>query len=589
MSWTIQLPTGEYLDSVPSLSFELNNQVFSSSDTSALPGTFSFPFEIPLSRTNLRLLNHPNLVNNSRNFRVIPDCWIYASGVPMFKATLTVRKAGPTKAQITLVSNPLGALKDAKLPEIPLGGDRSLIPLNLNTYFDQIADEPEQYDYALFPVVKTLDDLNTVISYTTPANFHNYYARASAAFDTVNTYAITPFVKLEYLLQQMFELAPGVRFENAWQINTELKRLYIFNNRDARVSVNNAAPSAPTSLNLRDFVPDEKCNEYLRDVCAVFNLGVFTNIFKGKVRLVPLETVLTKAPKWDWTTYVAGDVLIENDFTAPGSYNWPQIQEAPPEWPPIEDAEVFPTLREYYENTNLVTDLNKFYYIEDLQKYVKYVYGLVTYYRIHQEYFHNKRQLLDSEQPAYQIRMENLHPYGVSGYPLFVPNYTPGASYYNPDGVSRWEQVTENNTNVYKFQAREYRSALMFYRGIQQIVDGLGAEPFAANHVWKPSSWPAERSKIVTNGVVEGDAEYSLNWFGQYGLFERWHKRWHNMLANAKTITVPLILPLSVFTSFEFEDQVTIQSMNYIVRRMRLNKLIGSSKVLVEATLISVI
>lgn len=596
--YAIKMPSGNYLEGTFDLQFELSNQLFTSGSTDVLPGSFSFPVTVPLTGSNRRELDYPENVNRStstsratgKNSKTkwiatsgavaskdIDGVWIELEGVPMFRGSMKILSATATSANVTVIANPMRALKERKLTEINLGGDRTFgaNDTEKKALMKNTALSPEDYDFAFFPMVGTLPNINQLIDPTDESKFHNYYDRSAAAFD-LSSLAITPFVKLEYLLGRIFASEEtGYGFQNAWQLTPETRRYYLYNNRDLRESVNNATPALPDEFDLAGFVPDEKVTTLLKAVMAQHNLMLSTNVFNRQIRLVPVDDVLKRAPRRDWSRFAIGDPKVEPATGGPGIFNYPQNASPPDDWPAPHNAIQFKTGADYYANTDDTDDLGKFFYVEDTGRLFRYLaYIISPGIRKHDGYIMSQGVYLDSQE-VFDVSMELAGSYSVW--------------YYCAHDISKYQEEDDGGVNVWKFRPVAYPLALLQYRGIQEVNSGLGDEPFAANYVWLPGSSPADRSKIVTNGVEVADSEYSLNWYGDYGLYERRHKTWNTMLREGKHVTQSLVLPVSELVDFSFEDKIRIGSMDYFVKKLKVSRPLGSGKVLVESSLVSVI
>lgn len=595
--YAIRMPSGNLLEGKFELGFELANQLFTSGSTGTLPGSFSFPVTAPLTGRNRIELDFPELPDRADNSKStarnsktkwipstgavaskdIDDVWVELYGVRLFLGVLKILSATPGSVKLSIIANPMRKLKERKLTELDLGGDRTFGADDAakKALMKNSALEPEDYDFVFFPVVGTLPNINQLLDPTDETKFHNYYDRTAEAFD-LTSLAITPYVKLQYLLERIFASEEtGFGFQNAFQTTPETKRYYIHNNRDMRESENNATPALPDEFDLVKFVPDEKVTELLKGVMALFNLSLSTNIFTRTIRLVPVDELLARPARRRWTRYAIGDPETEPSATGPGVFNYPQPSTPPADWPAPHAATQYKTGAEYYANTDDVADLGNFFYVEDtgrLFRYVAYITG--PNLRKHDGYIQHQGVYLDSEE-VFQVSLDATTSYSVW--------------YYCANDISKYEEVDDAGVNVWKFQPVAYPTSLMQYRGFQEVFSGMGEEPFASNYVWMPGSSPATRSEIVTNGTPEGDSEHSLNWFGEYGLYERRHKAWNTMLREGKHVSVQLELPVSELVDFSFEDKVRIGNMDYFVKKLKVSRPIGRGKVLVEAGMVSVI
>jgi len=555
--WKIKLPDGQFLDTPDTLGlqFELNNQVFSTSSTASLPGSFSFPVDVPLTKRMTQLLKWPQRIDSAVRTRVIENVVAYAEGVPLFQGTLRVKQANKSSVKLELYASPVSALKTKKLTELDFEGSRTVAPTSWTDYMLDTANNPEDYDHAFFYVFNEGANL--------PFNVWDDIAENFVTTDSI----ISPFVRLKYLLDRMFELT-GYQFSNDWQSDDlELGRLYVFNNVDVRVlaEADPHDPELPDSFELNKHLPPIISAEFLKKLMAQWGLGLFTNIFKQKIALIPLRDILKRAPKHDWTNYAVDDLVVDTDesFNAPGYYNYAQPNAIPPYAPPVEDATLVRTTLEVYDN--LPMDPGH-YYIETNSNYLEFRTG-----NFGDRLALCHRGVRVGEGEAYEAGMEGLFDF-ISGHFWNGPY----SGWVDDDG--------------YKWEQNDFPTALMFYRGLQDCIIGANRSTLNGNSVWLDGvGSPNTKAKLVTNGVEEGEATQSLNWFGEYGLYEKYHKQWSETLRNNVHGTQSFILPIGQVTEFSFEDKVRVGNMDFFIKRLRIKQLYNGQKMLVEASMVSVI
>ncbi len=554
--WRIELPSGEFLDTPPDmqLQFNLSNQVFTTNATSALPGSYSFPVEVPLTPLMRSQLNNPQRVDNAARVTIIEGACAYADGVRLFPGTLKIFEVDQTRARLSLISNPIESLKEQTLPQIDLEGPRTVAPSSWANYMKATANEPEDYDHIFFHVYNADDNPQ-----------FNPWNDITELFTLASGSVVTPFVRLKYLLERMF--APtGYQFINNWQGNDlELGRLYVFNNVDARVLIGTdpRAPALPDSFELNKHLPPILQADFLKRLVAQWGLGLFTNIFQKKIALTPLNTVIQRAPKHDWTQYALHNPVIipEDAQKAPGYYNYNQPQSIPPFAPPVEDAIVINTTID----VSLPIALGD-YYIETNSNYIEF-----TDPNFGDRLALCHRGVRVGDGPDYEAGMEALFEFIT-----FAAWNGPYSGWIDNDGY-QWEQT-------------DFPCALIFYRGLQDCIIGANRTTLNGNSVWLDGVGGAgAKAKLVTNGVEVGEATQSLNWFGEYGLYEKYHRRWSEALRNGKHVKQVFHLPIAELTAFSFEDKVRVGNMDYFLKNISVQKLRDKGKVQIEASMITII
>lgn len=558
--YAIRMPNGSYLEGKFDLNFELNNQVFSTSDASVLPGSFSFPTDVPLTPANKIALGNPHLVNNAAQWQTFEDVWVECYGVQMFLGKLEIKGCNTLRARVSIVATPVAGLKEKTLDSLTLGGARTWSGA-LAAHMKVTARLPEDWDYAFFPIFT--DDVMDAVSVS---RYQNKFDTGSDTFDTTNT-VVTPFVRLDYLLDQMFaEAAPSYAFTNRFQDTTELGRLYVYNNADARVSLDNAAPTLPTEIYLNRHLPPLKCAEFLKKLAAQWCLGVFTNIFNRRITLLPMRVVLARPAAHDWTQYAIGETDIDPPDAPPNIFNYPD--QSPLTGSPLpHELPLYNTVAEYA--TDAATLPVGYYYVESETSIFHIIAQAPGITHQEQHYIHR----------GVHIPPADTEFSGVMGA-IFD-----GTSYCRTEsGITRHRPEDDGfGGTVYKLQKEDCPAALVLYRGWQ--LDN----PQSRNHAWVPQSAPAVRSDIYTDNVAGDESEVSLLWTGTDGLYEKQHRLWNEMLLKGKHVPLQFALPIGELTAFSFEDKIRVLNMDYFVKKLRVGKPLGRGLVLVEASLVSVI
>lgn len=558
MAWKIQLPTGEFLDSVPDLGYEWTNQIFDGGDTSVLPGSFSFPADIVLNDRNKTLLGNPQLVTNAAAWKEFAGCWIHCYDHPLFLGNMKITNCNAKKATVTIIGNPMATLKSAYLSDMDLGGDRA-IPSPIIDHMKDIAIAPSDYDYAFLPV-RIINRLYEPGGQQ--LQFHNYYDQSADAFH-VGSYAITPSVRVDYLLSRIITIEDtGYTFVNAFQTELELKRLYVYNNRDIRTSDTDADPDIPATFRLNDFLPKTKVVEALKSIIGVFGLGLFTNPFSRTIRLVSIASLLQRAPAHDWTKYAVDDWTLEDGFDTPTFYVFSNSPETPPvEWPRPEDAIFCETEEKFNAVYNNPSSVGKYFYIETnavMYKITGYdgtVYG-------ESKYCHRGVVLDDDYTKTYDT------------------TYSPPFNSGNWGEVSRWIPDT-NVPGKWLFDYHELTDfSLLIYRGI------VNDNPTTSMSGWYWDN-PPTRMPITENGIEVTDSQYSINMYGEYGIYAKFHRQWNEMRRHGKPVTQSFIVPVEVLTKFSFEDQVTVSGMDYFLKKITIKKTLGKGLLLISVSMVS--
>ncbi len=566
--WQLQLETGEYIDTPLnfSLGLELNNSVFSGSDAGTLPGSFSFPAEVPLSDKNARIFGNPHLPESAGVARSIPNVTVLAEGLPIMRGTLSIQSATATKVKFTIVATPISDFKGIELQSIDLEGTRSLIPFTVEGLMSETCNNPENFDFVFlhtfcgYPWLPTETNDNT--------DFQNRYNSATQQFAPETGGAMTPFLKLEYILKRIFALEKnGYLFRNAFQTDVELRRLYLYNNTDARTRTGSTI-AFPAQIDLSKHLPKMKVTDLLRKVCAMFNLGIYVNYFEKTITIAPATDTLHAAAKHDWTPYATADPVVEYSSEAPDVYAFDDFEELPKNAPPVRKMRAFTDFRTYTS--------------------AGYVSEEWIYIQASNVVWNTKWNFLATGINGLLWGAHATVVAGDANGTIFTPGITPlpgGFDYYrtNGAGFSRFEE----EAGEWKFVDKEAPLALMLYRGRQRSdrFPCCGNTPY-----FSAPATDGEKMNITTGaaGTVEAQARHSINWDGEEGLYNRFHRDWNTLLREGRHVTRTFLLPVSHLARFSFADKVRVGALDYVCKKIRIGRTEGG-KALCEVSMVSVV
>lgn len=582
--YAIRLPNGQFLDTSSglSLSFELNNQVFSTSSAAILPGSYSFPVDLPLTKRGQEQLGNPQLVTNVKDFQKIENVWVYCFGVPMFLGTLKILSASGSKVKAYIVVDNLAKLKDTPLNELDLGGERGIggFDENYALFFDA-ASKPDDYDFTLFPVY--CPEFDNTDPDVTANDYINWYFDEEFTFSP-DSIALIPFARVDYLLRRIFELlVPEYKFTNAWQTNRELRRLYLLNNYDCRVSVNNLPPIPESQIDLKNHVGTQKSAEFVKAIMSLFCLGLFTSPFSRRIVLRPLRDIVRKPARHDWSQYLLDDAEITDDSAnTPMKFCYPQPDHTTDYIDDQIDLPEYSNMQTF--QSDLATLTPGLYYILALEQ----IWGVTDAYGDNTAFYvgRKRRCVVFDGSPELESSLAPAMTYEFPGWGHF-PWYEQQGSFWQNDGND-----SSPEWNRYK---NTFDPQLVFYRGFQESTGAVTHDrPYASNDVWRPDAAPLPtRAKINTlnSGVytTHSLAQYSLLWSGPYGMYRTWWRDWHDMLRRGKHVTLQFALPVSALIAFSFDEKIRALNMEYIVKKLRIGKTLDRDRLLVEASLISVV
>lgn len=538
----------EFLDVDPtaSLSWELNNLVFSNSDSSKLPGSFSFPFTLPATPRNRELLNYPDRIDNTESFLIEGEVSICFNGLVVFPGTMKVTEASVNDIKVYIIANPLSSVKTTPLNELDLDGDRTFADeAAVLAHAKATALDPLDYDYVFFPIWNRdyLDDLSD----NPRGRFQNWYNSTTGAFSVDHDHpALMPFVRLDYILDKIFS-GTDYDFENRFQTTDELRLIVLYNNKSLWT-----AEGLATTINLQNHVSKTGSAAFVRKAMGAFCLGLFYNPWNKVLRLIPIQTLLDAPPRHDWTDKILHTPTVNSSDQQPEILCWKR-DDNDGAWAHYDKYQKPAAIDGELLNSGLAAAAPGTYYVIDRHSY--YLKNSIP------RYFFKYTTLgcapQDTGKPAFEAELQPLwdgYLYGEGQTPVTDGNYvaTPhcrikGSVEYIYDEGGPDEEVRN--------QANDIPDRMTIYRGMYPDFDG-DDYPFASGLPWDTES------NLI--------GEVSLRWDSQYSHYDTWWKGWHQMLLNGKNVTALLALSLADILSFNFEDKVRIQNQDFFVKKMRI-------------------
>lgn len=540
----------EFLDLEPgtALTWDINNLLFSDANSSQLPGSFSFPFSVPATPKNRHLLNYPERIDNAQPFIIEDEVQVYAWGKVLFTGTMKLTEATSHALKLYILVNPLNTVKETPLNELDLGGDRTFADAAaVLSHAKATATDPLSYDYVFFPIWNR-NFLTDAIT-NQRAWFQNWYNTTTQAFSVAHDHpALMPFVRLEYILDVIFS-GTAYQFENRWQINDELKKICLYNNYSLW-----GVEGLNTTINLQNHVSKTGAAALVRKIMGGFCLGIFYNPWDKVLRLIPIETIVNRPPKHDWTTKALHEPTVLSSASQPEILCWKR-EDADLAWDhyakymkpaAIDGEKTWSEVLAAAPGTYYVTDRHAYYLKNSIPRY----------------FF--KHQTLgcapkETGKPAFEAECQALWDaflYGEGQTPIDDGHYdliphcriTGNVEYEFDPGGGADPEIRQ--------QQAEVPDRITIYRGMYADFDG-NDYPLASGLPWDG------------NGNLIG--QYSLRWDGQYGMYDSWWKGWHNMLRNGKNINISLRLNLADILAFNFEDKIRIRNQDYFVKKLRIS------------------
>jgi len=571
-----------------SLTFEKNHPIGIITDAlDTIQGGYSFPIDIPLDDINTSIIGHLDRLDVDSILLQDEYCEVWIEGLLLEIGKANVKQCGPRTASLFMVFNELKDLSDVHLAALDYEGVRTIgtDAASRTAYADDTVENPMDHDFIFAPVYNP--NYSPFWNEGYPAqpqrNYQNFYSSDNDGFEEIPISGITPFIRLDYLLNRIFQYQ-GFTLDNQFQLTDELKLILLWNNYNINThyqAVPDVASAWDNTVDLKNHVPSRAAIELLKALVGTFALGLFYDPSNKSALLIPFDTLIANPEAADWTSKTAQDFnyVTDRNFISRwrydvdtadglsvrfGGQDFPQnivMGEGLTARIMYGDGE-FLLRRAIADNTYYIiaigigdANFNTAYTAQDQKQVVKtgsdkeYASELIPLWNSHDIKTNGEDDFDHTDIRFQEIMLPAIEHEG------FIVNYVnPFSSIFPPLAPCMSFRV-------------------MMYRGFQPADVGIDYEYPMAN-----------TSAYNIRGEQVGD--YSLQWDGDYGIYNKFWKRPYEMLAHKKDVTRSLNLTIRDLINFRFWHKIRIENQNYFMTRLRYTV---TSKGLspVEATMIT--
>ena len=392
-------------------------------------------------------------------------------------------------------------------------------------------------------------DTNTV------GNWQNRYDAAFGAFYHEPNDVAMPFLRLDFVLEKLF-LAGGFSLKNNWQTTDELRLLTLYNNYNI---TNIATGDWSFSFDPKNHISKTKGGEFLKKLARLFNLGVFVNYFDAVAELQPLEPLLRRAARHDWTTKAVNNYTVSQSENYPTRFGYESLYEELAYylgWAGSDLENGIPAwiLAEVDDLNTLTSGDPAGYYLERTTNLIAQWVPTGT------PYFAGRSKYMPVINEGEKMKFVS----GIStGWLRDLDPITPQVKVKGTIGVEK----------------NDCPDKLFLYRGMQKD---------ASNNDYPMGDTMGFKLNKTVLSVEGSPAEYSLYWDRERGLYNRWWKNWHNFLKTKRDVKRQFALSVRDVRNFSFADKVRVGNQNYFVKKLHLT-LSQRGLEMTEAELVSVV
>lgn len=503
-------------------------------------GTHSFPFTLPATKQNLKILGFPHRIERYQSVKDIQyPLQIFAGGLLILDGNLVITEADPLNIECYFKSGNgdfWSAIEGKTLKDIELGES------------EEFADDAEALDYmkdategaypdfpfAIFPLVNiglakdlTWTQVNAGTGGTwlgiTMVNYWNVDDPGNPYFMS-QWCSLSPYLYLNYILDRLFYTFGYTPSKNFISISQELRTLVMYNNTSKWWSDNPLflfpmPGTRPNKFNYRDYVPDCDIAAFIENLEKMFCACLFVDHRTKKTKFLLFKEIITAIEVVSLTKIVSDIRITQTESYDSAVFKFSNDSEAYPE----DDIKDFRELNKWasvFSQLPAITteDLNDLRLVRASDIYFRVSYGSSAlewklYSRnIQKEYGYPGENPLEVECNIFTLPMYYGADVflGVIGTTKFTHISWPLAIQKNFFELRNADEDVKDN----------YSPRLLFYRGLHQ------------DQSTPQNTYPLGTFDVYDTNKINGsvpklpDANLSLRWDGPYGLIENFYKEY---------------------------------------------------------------
>jgi hypothetical protein len=555
----------QFLDLFPdtSISYTLLSPIFNEI------GSYSYPFEIPATTHNKKTFSFPGRLDKFDFQCNQYDVQVFFKGSLFISGSIVAEESGDTiECYITTGNGHFNsAIKDLSMKSVDLGILESLPSGSaLYNYLNGAVNSSyPDYPFAMFPLINYLFYSGTAFQYYwDDFPYYNYWDLDNPGFNS--SMMLTPFVYIPYFLDKLSQKF-GYTIKSSIFHSGELKNLVLYNSLDA---IKNPTWDHPFGL-----VPDFELSGFISGLQSMFGCVFFVNESTREITIRHLKDIIVDSLSIDFSDNIISLKAILEDRTEGYSFEFNPdagIGNLPDQYKTIED---YMTVKSPVADLGSLplsgNEVNDIRLVEDQFRYYIYAYNAGS--------GSNSWQMFGSSTlKAINQKGENPMEVATDLFPIdmqFEPFPTmPGSS--NIYGkilvpVTSHKGLTPLYDHLNPLKDK-YKPRLMFYRGMFEDDSG-NQYPLGSASVYD-----ASHNKIT-------DADISIQWDGEYGLFNNFYKEWFYWKTNnARKVEIKKKMSINELISFDASRKYRIQNKNFLISKIELTLSLDSlSEAKIEA------
>lgn len=521
---------------------------------------YTYPAELPASERNQTFFNHIHLPESRQKFKEWACRVQFADDLLIGK--LLLLKADNRKYTVSIIRNVwTQAILDQNIRNVDYEGLRTGIT-DMPAHALAMANaNSDTEDYTFFPI-SNADFYNG----STNADYQgtvNDFVRATGVFvgttllsSGPNVYtnysAFVPFPYLVYILKRIAH-SFGKILRGSFIADADIKQAVIYNTfalDEFRTVSGDTANFYSTTINIQNHLPDLFVKEFLDRLMIAFNIAIY--LTDTEMVMEWKDDKLNNPEADDWT-----------DISERNPYVEPFIQNAPTGYTfKTTDDTTEVNMKTFLENTlaegQIKGVLNSFLSLP-VPSPEGTIYFLIDEYRCVKAKASGLFDLVNEN--GQNLNYAGTFTTGTGAKEISIDIGTlkmvKTANVLTPKALQQgnskeYDLMQEGKENPYEFK-------LLFARGFQN--DNI-AQPYPLG---TPDVWAFDSATIGPVG------NRSMFFWGQYGLYEKSHKKWLNFINNAKAVNFVLALDATRLGRLNLTDKIRIDRANYFFEKITVS------------------
>lgn len=545
-----------------SIRLEKSNPMF---DFDSIPGAIVFPFKIPHTARNLRLLKYPDTIMNVALDTPF-DAVLILAGLHYADAVLRIDQVVVNESTIYLTLDAgdfLSLIKELSLKEIDLGQLQiGTTEFSLRAFMNQttIDSWPNQAgvffpfrneafvgedSYTVFPGAHApatpISPTCPILNYYHAGTFEEWWAQFGETYGlSVKSTNSTPAIYIAHILQRICAHA-GYSFEGIFQDDQELAALVM----QSLTLIRDDASIDHVEINT--LVPDIDLQIFLVAVRRLFCLSLDFSSKNQRVTFTAIRDILQADAKDDWTEFASPEFKLDRRYAEEFHFDWTLDSNDAASVDEVQPTITFALKGSVADVASLPVSAARDDIWLVIQEWRYYTWNGIDWI-----FYSHPLQPFGNSSAAKQVK-SIFSPVAME----FSEDTIPTDYFWDVIPPSRsWKIPYMSQEGTYTFAKRitsEIKPRLLFYRGMQP--DTLGNDyPFA--------------SADTTDGAGNVVGNYALSWQDEAGIYETWWKDYVDFIYKTRLVTLSLDLEIAQIINLDFHRKKRINGVDYFINKL---------------------